>query len=141
MASNNKEKQRINSKRWRERHKDKMIIAGIADRERYATLDRSYIYHLVKRAEKRAKEKGIPFGICVEDIQIPTHCPVLGIKLEAGTGKGPSDSSPSLDRISPELGYVKDNVRIISMKANRIKSDASAEEIEKVLNYLREQVR
>ena len=45
----------------------------------------------------------------------------------------PLDSSPSLDRINPKYWYIKWNIRIISNRANRIKSDASIEEIRLIL--------
>ena len=38
------------------------------------------------------------------------------------TEGGRSDRSPSLDKIEPALGYVPDNVRVISDRANRLKS-------------------
>lgn len=44
--------------------------------------------------------------------------------------------SPSLDRIKPELGYVKGNIRVISFKANSIKNDASIEELRQILQYM-----
>ena len=37
--------------------------------------------------------------------------------------KGGTERSPTLDRLIPELGYVPGNIAVISMKANRIKSD------------------
>lgn len=37
--------------------------------------------------------------------------------------------SPSLDRISPELGYVPGNVRVISDKANRLKGSRNLTEL------------
>ncbi len=40
-----------------------------------------------------------------------------------------SSSSPSLDRIIPEKGYVKGNVIVVSNKANVIKNNATPEEI------------
>jgi hypothetical protein len=43
-----------------------------------------------------------------------------------------------LDRIIPELGYVPGNVKIISMRANRIKTNATIEDIKNVLLYLKE---
>jgi hypothetical protein len=79
-------------------------------------------------AKARAKRKNIPFSIEVSDIVIPKFCPILGIELEYGKGK-PQDSSPSLDKIIPKLGYVKGNIQVISRKANTIKTDASIEEL------------
>lgn len=58
-------------------------------------------------------------------------CPVLGIKMEIGE-KNKNVNSPSIDKIIPEKGYVPGNVIIVSMKANRIKADATPDEIIKV---------
>lgn len=81
-------------------------------------------------AKKRAKENGVLFCLTVHDIpDVPTVCPVLGIPIRANEKAGPLDSSPSLDRIRPTLGYVPGNVRIISNRANRIRSDATAAEL------------
>lgn len=91
---------------------------------------------LWQRAKIRATDKGIPFDIHWSDIVIPTHCPALGIKLQTGT-RGGCDSSPSLDRIRPEEGYVKNNIVVISNKANKIKSSANAEEVYKVAEWLK----
>jgi hypothetical protein len=37
--------------------------------------------------------------------------------------------TPSIDRIDPKKRYVKDNIIVVSMRANRIKSDATVDEI------------
>lgn len=85
-------------------------------------------------AKKRAKLKGLDFNIEVEDIpEIPKYCPVLGIEIKSNTTNIPLDSSPSIDRIDSSKGYIKGNIRIISNRANRIKSDATIEELRKVL--------
>lgn len=90
------------------------------------------------RAKKRAEEKDLPFDIEVSDITIPDVCPVLGIKFSVSkTGKGPGDTSPSLDRIDGNLGYTRGNIKVISFKANRIKSDANVCDVEKVLIYMK----
>lgn len=84
--------------------------------------------------KKRARKTGTEFSLELNDIPfIPEYCPVLGIKIIANNLAGPIDSSPSLDRINPKLGYIKGNVRIISNRANRIKSDATLEELKLVL--------
>lgn len=74
--------------------------------------------YLHTSAKHRAKRKGVTFSITVEDIVIPTHCPILGIELSFG---GSQENSPSLDKINNSLGYVPGNVQVISYRANRIK--------------------
>jgi hypothetical protein len=86
-------------------------------------------YKLFKAAQSRSKEKGILFTITLNDIIIPEYCILLGIKLTRVVGKGRVGSNPSIDRIDPEKGYVKENIQIISIKANIMKSNASKEEL------------
>ena len=87
--------------------------------------------HLANVAKRRAKLKGIEYAITWEDIEIPSHCPVLGIKLQHGTGRW-QDSSPTLDRIDNTKGYLPDNIKVISWRANRIKMDATLEELMRI---------
>lgn len=91
--------------------------------------------YLVSRAKSRAKTQGVPHKITPEDLSMPTHCPVLGIKLERGQ-RGNMDNSPSIDKIEPKLGYVPGNVAVISHKANRIKGDATLDELKQVVRWL-----
>jgi len=91
-------------------------------------------YHMIQSAKARAVKYKIPFDIKIDDIIIPEYCPLLEIKLERKPwGKGGSfqPCSPSLDRIIPENGYVKNNIIVISMKANAMKYNATIEELEK----------
>ena len=88
--------------------------------------------------KKRAKLKDTAFTLTIEDVpEIPEYCPILGIKIIASKVNGPIDSSPSLDRIDATKGYIPGNVQIISNRANRIKSDATAEELEKVYLFVK----
>lgn len=91
---------------------------------------------IINNIKNRAKAKKIPFNINVNDLIWPTHCPVLGIELDY-SGKD-RWRQVSLDRTNPALGYIKDNVVVMSMRANAIKYDASIEELQKVLNYLQQ---
>jgi hypothetical protein len=77
----------------------------------------------------------LPFNLSFRDIVIPELCPILGIALQRGL-EGGLDNSPSLDRIVPRKGYVKGNVRVISNRANRIKSDSTPEELARILTYV-----
>ena len=76
---------------------------------------------LWRRAKKRASDRGVPFNISFDEVVIPPNCPVLGIPLRLQGERSPN--SPSLDRIVPALGYVSGNVRVISDRANRLKSN------------------
>ena len=87
------------------------------------------------RARARAGNKGLLFEIQLEDIAIPDKCPILGIELGIAEGIA-ADFSPSLDRIDSTKGYTKDNIVVISYRANRIKNDSSLEEIEKLYKWL-----
>lgn len=79
-------------------------------------------------ARYRAQKTGLEFNIEVDDIKVPTHCPILGILLEKGNIKD-KDSSPSLDRVDNSKGYVKGNIKVISTLANQMKSKASISQI------------
>lgn len=94
---------------------------------------------ILQQAKRRAKLKGIPFDISLNDIELPDTCPALGIKLQVNKDYA-KDNSISIDRLIPELGYVKGNVAIISHKANTIKSNGSIEELEKVLLWMKGKV-
>jgi hypothetical protein len=83
-------------------------------------------------AKKRSKEKNLPFNLDISDIVIPEYCPYLGLKLESFSQRGdPRMNVSSLDRIIPELGYVKGNVEVISHLANTMKSNANKDQLVK----------
>ena len=95
---------------------------------------------MVTQAKTRARKRNIPFDMHWTDLpELPEKCPVLGIEIVwAFRGKGGwYDDSPSIDRIIPALGYVAGNVRIISNRANRLKADATLEEMELLLKDAR----
>jgi hypothetical protein len=79
--------------------------------------------------KKRAKAKGIEFDLSVKDLPDTAVCPVFGWELVRVEGGGGSPSSWSLDRIDSSRGYTKDNVQVLSKKANTMKLDATPEEL------------
>jgi hypothetical protein len=94
---------------------------------------------LVTNARHRAKRDGIEFSIAASDLTVPEVCPVLGIPLRPGVAEGfaARAAAPSLDRIDPRRGYVPGNVQVISWRANRIKCDATLEELELLVQHMR----
>lgn len=94
---------------------------------------------MLRAAKRRASVKEIEFDIEISDIDIPEFCPILGLKLDFFNGKEDKDTSPSLDRKDNSKGYIKSNVRIISHRANRLKSNATIEDLEALLKDLKSQ--
>lgn len=92
----------------------------------------SFAQCLYERARTRARKEGFPFNLELSDIVIPEKCPVLNVNLV----EKDFNLSPSIDKIIPSLGYVKGNIAIISQRANRIKNDASKQEIELLYRWL-----
>lgn len=90
---------------------------------------------MLRAAKNRAAKAGIPFAITLADLgDVPDRCPVLGIALSVSSGKVGA-GSPTIDRKSCQLGYVPGNVVIISHLANRIKSDATPEQLRRVADF------
>ena len=111
-------------------------------REKYK-YDLSYrLKKLLGQAKLRAKKQDIVCNLTLDELLsiFPTDycCPVLKTKLIWGcSGKGNRWGSPSIDRVDPQGDYTKDNVMIISWRANKIKGDCSVEELEAVLTYMK----
>jgi hypothetical protein len=93
---------------------------------------------LFSGARTRALAKGLDFLIKIDDIVIPAACPVLGRPMVRAKGRW-SDDSPTIDRLDPRRGYTVDNIRVISYRANRLKSDGTAVEHEKIAAWQRKE--
>jgi len=116
----------------------------IANNREYRSTKEGYLYHALNRAKIRAKNKNINFDLNIEYLQsIATEkCPVFNVDLfyySSFNGQGhPDKQAAALDRIIPELGYVKENVVFISQWANTIKSNATEKELYLVADWVHE---
>lgn len=143
-AQNHPDRMRVNWRKKAERRKaerlinpDRLRAEEMSVRMRYRARHPERV--LVAAAKQRAKLFGLPFDLTESDIEVPETCPVLGIKLVRTPGaKGRANhAAPSLDKVIPELGYIKGNVQVISNRANHLKSDATLEELELVVAYIK----
>ncbi len=124
-----RQRARANNRKWREENPEKARECN----RRWADANPTRI--ILARAKCRAKKAGIPFDLTLADVLVPELCPVLGVRLEWRGRR--TDYSPSLDRIDNARGYVRGNVIVVSWRANRLKSDASSDELRRVAEFYR----
>lgn len=131
-ASRAKERERYHKNR------DKEIAA--MKRYRKNLKETNYFKHFTMSKKKSVMRAGIHWDLDENYLRelFTGVCPVFGCAIHAGGAK--DDFKAELDRLIPSKGYVKGNVRWISRRANRIKSDASIDEIKKILKYMEEQI-
>jgi hypothetical protein len=81
-------------------------------------------------AKKRAGQTNAEFTITKDWLMdnAVQYCPLLDVELIYNASKS-TPNTASVDRKDPARGYTPDNCKVISFKANRIKSNASNEEI------------
>jgi hypothetical protein len=93
---------------------------------------------ILSQIKRRAKVLGLAFELTWDTLPpIPSNCPVLGIPLKHNLGAhGAAPTSPSLDRIVPERGYVPGNVQWISYKANVMKHNATPDELRRFAEWV-----
>jgi hypothetical protein len=92
--------------------------------------NRKLIRNVLSSIAHRCKQHKLPYNLTSVYVSslIPDICPVLGIPLKRDH-KGCTPASPSIDRIVPELGYVRGNIIIVSQLANQIRNCASPSQI------------
>lgn len=95
--------------------------------------------YLFNSAKSRAKQRHIEFSISIDDIIVSEKCPILDIPLKYNRGVK-KDNSYSLDRIDSSKGYIKGNIWVISLRANRIKNDATPQELRLIADRVEEKL-
>lgn len=93
---------------------------------------------LYNRVKASAKTRDIHFDLTLtqlNELTFPITCPILGIPLEFHRGRA-QDNSVSFDRIDSSIGYTIDNIMIISNRANKLKSDATEDEMRKFAKHM-----
>ena len=92
-------------------------------RDMYRTLE-GQLAHRVRAAKTRSKRFGIPFDLDLSHLCLlwdaqKGRCALSGLPFALDDGaKGKQAFRPSLDRIKPEMGYTRDNVRLVATIVN-----------------------
>lgn len=104
---------------------------------------RGHLSQYLRKAKERAALKNLPFNLDLNYLEsITTNtCPIFKTKFNWGrSGKGQTPTTPSLDRVIPEVGYVKGNVVFLCHKANAMKSSASFKELHQFADWVKETI-
>jgi hypothetical protein len=133
MAYANKEKQRAQARRAYVKNRAKVILRTAAYQRtaKYKAWARKHNHdpatwarRACYQAKYKARELNVAFDMRPEDLQLPTVCPFTLLPFDFGPKNGKAGpQSPSVDRIKPDRGYVRGNVRVISLQANAAKSN------------------
>lgn len=90
-----------------------------------------------------ANYQGIPYDLdkyYLESIWTG-KCAIFGTDIFIKTDRKKSREHAEVDKINPQLGYVRGNVQWASHRANRLKDNATIEELEMVLNNMKENLK
>ena len=89
-----------------------------------------------KRKGYKAYNRDTPINIDIDYMESiwNERCPILGVKYEHNRGV----YRRTIDRIVPELGYVKGNVRFVCDLANNIMNCGTPEQVMRVAEYMRD---
>lgn len=94
------------------------------------------VRYQIANARNRAKARGLEFDLQLEDLlPLPSHCPVFGMALNYQSDDPNDPAGFSLDRIDNLKGYVRGNVVVVSLKANKLKRDASLDDLRQLLAF------
>lgn len=95
------------------------------------------INRLYSQLKESAKKRNIEFSLLLSDLNdltFPITCPILNIPMTFNTGRA-LDNSYSVDRIDSSKGYIEGNIVVISNRANRLKSDATLDELKNLVEF------
>ena len=134
----NKEKAKEDRKKYYQENKEKI---NERNTEYYKNnRDENKVVYMNRTVRARAKKKNLPYDIDEDYLKSiwpeDNKCPALGLEFSR-TGEGLKSTSLSLDRLVPELGYVKGNLAIVSMLANQIMSNATPDQVIAVGNFFK----
>ena len=91
---------------------------------------------IYNRLKASAKKRNIPFDLTLTQLNMltwPISCPISHIPLKFNNKL--QDDSYSIDRIDSSKGYTIDNIIVISWRANKIKSNATKEELKAIADF------
>ena len=132
---NNKEKKQEYMKQYYEENKEKILLRlnRINNIEKYSDISEAWLTRKICRLKNGEYACTLTTDELLELIPKDLKCPIFKTKF---VFKG-NDKSMflSVDRIDNNSGYHKDNVTIVSLRANAMKSSATLKELYQVADF------
>ena len=126
--ADNKEKVRDMKRKYRSNYFNIM---------KYTDISMSFLSYKIGKMKASTKDVTLTAEELLELIPKDLKCPVFGTKFSFGKGHNwkYKQNSMSVDRIDNNKGYHKDNIVIVSFKANVMKSSATLKELYQVADF------
>ena len=139
----NKERLRIQHKNYRADNKEKIrdmmrkYVSNYSNIKKYTDISMSFLSYKLGKMKASTKDVTLTAEELLELIPKDLKCPVFGTKFSFGKGHNwkYKQNSMSVDRIDNNKGYNKDNIVIVSFKANAMKSSATLKELYQVADF------
>jgi len=97
--------------------------------EREPRLLRSRAMRRCVDIKRRAAAAGVPFDMTWEDIPLGGECPCCGLTI-------PDEKWLEIDRVVPDLGYIKANIVGLCGECNRKKDNSTPEEMYRIADFV-----
>jgi len=151
----NRDKKRAGDAHYRTTHADRFHAGQKAYRDSpagraynvayttvYYAMPVNRLRNLVNGAFRRAQRTGLNWEaelrqhLCSDP---PKECACCGVVLDYSVHRGRNnrDRSPSPDRLDNDKGYTIANIQVICMRCNGLKSNASIQELETLITYMK----
>lgn len=89
------------------------------------------------QCKARAKKSHTKYALKLEYFKPRDTCPCCGEHFGYNNPRHRKGTSLSIDRLNPKKGYTKDNCWVICNRCNRIKNDATVDELESLARAVR----
>jgi len=99
---------------------------------------RRWVQDAYANLKQRAKRNDLKITLTKEWLyeNSPIYCPIFGVRLNY-LANGKLGLRASVDRVIPNKGYTPENCQVVSFRANSIKSDATVQELQMIVKYLK----
>ena len=139
----NKEKVLAQYKKYYQDNKEKIrdtqrkYTSNLYNIKKYTDISMPFLNKKIGYMKERSNDVTLTAEELLELIPKDLKCPVFGTKFSFGEGHKwkSKQNSMSVDRIDNNKGYHKDNIVIVSFKANTMKSSATLKELYQVADF------